>query len=362
MSYYWGKTFTTTLSGSVIKPVTCERCRKEYFYELARSAKGQGHAPYNIGQEAAARRAQESAEKKLAKRLATEHEAVGCAHCGWVQDPMVAHLRRRHLRWLLILVWVVMPIALAALGAYVWIRHADDRLSDELRNELMQYGVLVIVAGGALLSLRWMLARRIDPNANYPQRSPPLPGTPPALLKRMVDGVETLIAVQQQSEVLRGNWAEVQLERCQFPQQCCVCLGPAGVEFQTPLTSWVKVPMCAACRGKALRRWWKWAGVGISLGLATAGAISFSIPGLDDSGRWAAAFLGAIIPALIFVLILTRRGRVYRQKTIDASRGVVRLWFQNQHYTRRLADAYRSRVTLDLEPAPVRSTFTESAG
>ena len=71
MFVYVGKSYTATLRGSRIVPVTCERCQARFSYELIRVGIGRASAPYYIGQAAAADRAAKAAEKDLAKRLRT---------------------------------------------------------------------------------------------------------------------------------------------------------------------------------------------------------------------------------------------------------------------------------------------------
>src|SRR2546421_10451405 len=94
------ESFTEYASGAVIRPVQCEQCQANYFYELARVAKGTGSAVYGIGKEAARKRARQAAEKKLAKILDADREAVPCPECGWIQSDMVSDLRRHRHRWM----------------------------------------------------------------------------------------------------------------------------------------------------------------------------------------------------------------------------------------------------------------------
>src|SRR5438045_3546259 len=94
------ETLTECATGAVIRQVRCERCRTEYYYELARVAKGTGSAVYGIGKEAARTRAKKSAEKKLAKMLLNDGEAVPCPKCRWIQSGMVRELRTHRHRWM----------------------------------------------------------------------------------------------------------------------------------------------------------------------------------------------------------------------------------------------------------------------
>jgi len=63
-------------TGAVIRQVQCERCRTEYFYELARVAKGTGSARLWSGQRSGPQARKKSAEKKLARMLLNDGEAV----------------------------------------------------------------------------------------------------------------------------------------------------------------------------------------------------------------------------------------------------------------------------------------------
>src|SRR5205814_8788605 len=94
------ETLTEYATGAVIRQVRCERCGTEYFYELARVTKGTGSAVYGIGKEAARKRAKKSAEKKLARMLLNDGEAVPCPKCKWIQNSMVRELRAYHHRWM----------------------------------------------------------------------------------------------------------------------------------------------------------------------------------------------------------------------------------------------------------------------
>src|SRR5258705_411293 len=100
MHVYVGKTFTATATGSVMKEVVCAKCRCNFFYQLARTATGQAEAPYYIGQDAAAQRAQRRADAKLAKMLQRDSEVVPCPRCDHIQPQMLRDLRRRMYRML----------------------------------------------------------------------------------------------------------------------------------------------------------------------------------------------------------------------------------------------------------------------
>lgn len=94
MAYIY-RTYTATVSGSVLKRVRCEGCSSEYGYELQRTALGGGHSPFWLNNAGAARAAHERARANLSRALDQDIEPVFCPKCGLFQPDMVALLRKR---------------------------------------------------------------------------------------------------------------------------------------------------------------------------------------------------------------------------------------------------------------------------
>src|SRR3954447_1776401 len=98
MLIYAGKNFTSSIAGKRIDTVVCEKCSTTFYYQLTRTGVGKASAPYFLGQGAAAKRAQKTAEKNLAKRLADEGEMVPCPRCNWVNFDLIQRYRLRKYR------------------------------------------------------------------------------------------------------------------------------------------------------------------------------------------------------------------------------------------------------------------------
>jgi Zn finger protein HypA/HybF involved in hydrogenase expression len=69
--------------------VECDKCGCKYAFQITRLGSGAAEAPFMIGQESAAARAEEGARKDLMDRLAVEAELVPCPECHWISDDLV---------------------------------------------------------------------------------------------------------------------------------------------------------------------------------------------------------------------------------------------------------------------------------
>src|SRR6266568_6915113 len=136
------QSFTATASGSIMKQVACEKCRTSFYYQLARSAKGEGSAPYGIGQRAASERAQRGANAKVQKMLQRDSDVVPCPRCDHIQANMLRDLRRRMYRTLRLLAWA---IPLAPFWAIVSVG-LIERSNHPYRFERDQNGYLIAAA------------------------------------------------------------------------------------------------------------------------------------------------------------------------------------------------------------------------
>ena len=179
MFVYVGRTYTATLRGSRIVPVTCERCQSRFAYELTRVGVGRASAPYYIGQDAAADRAEKAAKKGLARRLQRESEMVPCPECQWVNGDLIAQYRRRKYRPFR---WIAAGIAVVGVFIALSEMYVDKR---QVPSGGMQVflGICLLAAAAVLLFQHW-LRRRIDPNRGGTGGPVLPPGTPPALVER----------------------------------------------------------------------------------------------------------------------------------------------------------------------------------
>jgi hypothetical protein len=171
---YYGIEYTARRVGSVAKAVRCERCGSDYSYTMTRKAKGIGHSPGALRNAAAQAEAAEIAEKKVAKKLAREAEAVPCPDCGWVQTSMVIAVRRQAYRWLF-----NTAVTIAILGGISTIFAlvgATDTFQKSVESDQVAgvAGCFVggIVGAAVLMAARHMLSLLINPNRHYENRRP----------------------------------------------------------------------------------------------------------------------------------------------------------------------------------------------
>ena len=167
------QTWVAAATASQRRQVVCEKCGCRYAYDVTRRGGGRSA---NRG------RAQRQAQTHLARKIATAVEPVACPDCGWYQADMVAEIRRRQHRWTswaAIFVPVLGVFTVAIVGA-VLDRSSGDFFDKNAVLVLILVG-LAILAGPAFPLVRRFLARRLDPNANYPAMPDPNPDAPPAI-------------------------------------------------------------------------------------------------------------------------------------------------------------------------------------
>jgi hypothetical protein len=73
---YYARHYKSALVGKRLVDVQCDRCRSEYYYELARVGSGVGTAHYGIGSKRAQRVAEERARFELNRQLERDAELV----------------------------------------------------------------------------------------------------------------------------------------------------------------------------------------------------------------------------------------------------------------------------------------------
>lgn len=177
--FYFGSFVTVRLSGEAAREVDCGRCVTPYRYFVERTAVGQGHAPFMIGKERAARRAQADAEKKLRRLLATDPtpDPVPCPACGCYQDNMIGPIRRlqcRRLGWVTTLLWWLFPV-LFVVGFFALVAAAGAAGAD-LQSGAVWVGLaaasFVLAAGPGYAAYVWYRLKqaRFDPNRDIPEK------------------------------------------------------------------------------------------------------------------------------------------------------------------------------------------------
>src|SRR5271154_6989701 len=119
MAVVYGKVISATQLGQKLEPVTCEKCKTEFFYELTRVGVGKGSALYNIGQAGASHRARSAAAQDLNQRLNQEAELVPCPKCHWVNQDLVDRYRHRKYRRAPLVIGIIMVVGFVA-SMIVW--------------------------------------------------------------------------------------------------------------------------------------------------------------------------------------------------------------------------------------------------
>src|SRR5216110_1925556 len=116
MSIPIGQKYTCTVSGRVVKNVTCVHCNCQYVYVMKREVSGEGTSLLWADNSGAKQRAAESANEMLAKKLEKDCDYVGCPDCGNYQPNMIRKKRIRRF-WAVFGPWLILCfIAWAAYG------------------------------------------------------------------------------------------------------------------------------------------------------------------------------------------------------------------------------------------------------
>jgi hypothetical protein len=156
-----GTKYTSTVKGSVLKPVECGFCQSYFVYRMMRIRKGQGSSLLWLDNSGAQRRAQEAAHSKLVKSLDKGLDVVSCPSCGCYQRDMIRKLRWVRTAWILgigVLILVMGPGLMYMVGRLF--PHSAASVSQALTSGALQ---VFIVA-----SLLWVWIR--DPNNYAPSR------------------------------------------------------------------------------------------------------------------------------------------------------------------------------------------------
>lgn len=94
MGIPYGRVYTATAKGSVLKEVECENCEATFAYRLERTVTGQGYSLLWLDNRGAENRSSKQAEAQLTSKLSRDIDTVACPHCGWFQKNMCEVLRR----------------------------------------------------------------------------------------------------------------------------------------------------------------------------------------------------------------------------------------------------------------------------
>jgi len=152
-----GSEYVLTATGSVLKPVHCERCGAHYIYKMFRQAAGSGSSLLEPNAHGARQRASSRAQESVRKMLREGFDAVPCPRCGVYQSQMTRRLKDEHHGWLRGL--GIFLVLFGLLGAWLSLYGTGP------------YGLHVWPVGLAMILGRRWLASRFDPNAASHERA-----------------------------------------------------------------------------------------------------------------------------------------------------------------------------------------------
>lgn len=167
MFVYFGRRYTSKVSWTVPRQVTCENCRTVYGYQITRRASGTGRSAYMLDNQGASRRAKEWALANLDAALQTAVDPMPCPTCGCFQAEMIRWMRSRMHRW-------AMPVGLSVALAGGWIAillMLTLSLTGGEEAALGFAGALSVIGGMGLIFYTRHLRARLDPNADCAARA-----------------------------------------------------------------------------------------------------------------------------------------------------------------------------------------------
>lgn len=339
MLFYFGRTFTESVSGNRLIELTCEHCSSVYYYFLARIGRGSATAPYAIGQKRAARRAGELARRDLEKRLLHESELVPCPKCQWINESLIQGFRQTYYRG-----WGSGAIVIASAGSFFSLLVASILLRHPwTRNHAATTAILGSITSItlAILLLVWRkwLRNRIQPNCDFPH-APKIPaGTPLAMIRNAETGLLEAVPRPVDPFTERNGWIVFQIGVNKLPAVCCRCVEPADPAFfytQNMMEGLsLAIPFCRSCARSWRRRKWK-TGIAITLSMIGVGYLIISSMNLDEVTYWC-VWGGAIVSAPFFgAFIAGWKTAPVRVRLVDQSRSIVSLSFRNDEYRKML--------------------------
>src|SRR4051812_1842207 len=84
----FANTYTSTVSGQVVRAVTCENCTKQYVYVFKAKTIAREVSVYGLDNAGSKQRASDRAQSKFDAEMKTGCYAAPCSHCGWIQRHM----------------------------------------------------------------------------------------------------------------------------------------------------------------------------------------------------------------------------------------------------------------------------------
>lgn len=339
--FYYAKRMTSAVVGHNVIGVRCDRCGCEYCYELARVGVGRATAHYGIGTQCAGHHAVEQSQRDLVNRMTNEAELVPCPQCDWIGEDLIAGYRLsryRRLSKIAACIGFFGSIASLLCAWFISQGPAADRNALPL---FLIWGPLICVGSAiGIIGLRSWLRRRIQPNKNFPL-PPRVPnGTPPAMVLNLESG-QLEIAKPQHLEVdgSEDDWTVFHLGKHELPQLCCECLSPPELNacMTVPVLNAIQltIPLCKTCSSRLKSRCWR-LGLGTWVATTTVGVVVLMALRLGNDEFW--ILLGALGLVAVFIgaAVGSRFTTPFRFRVVDKSRGLLRVWFRNPVYSRKL--------------------------
>jgi hypothetical protein len=160
-----GNKYTTTLTGSAIKHVTCSYCGCQFVYQMKREASGEATSLLWLNNNGASYKSTKIANDKLNSILQEEIDARSCPDCGMYQENMVHKLKGKAWRKAgkVALSYGIIGSILVLLGS-CWLTTAAP--------DWPKYPLLCVMVGlWFLVTLpKIVRAYRLDPNARANKR------------------------------------------------------------------------------------------------------------------------------------------------------------------------------------------------
>ena len=337
--------------GSRLVRVQCDKCGCEYFYELARVGSGQAHAPYAIGTRIALRRAEERAQRDLAKRLENDAELVPCPKlrvdqrgAGLAIPPgslsRVGDLRGVHR----------LPGNQHRARSCAWFLSIGPRRTARRRAVLAGSGSDDLDCRRSARAASPHLAQEPNPAEIGPIRSPqnchPEGQMHCWRTERAVSSTVQFRRPCKGTRLANGSTSRSADRRfLHFAVFVSVNRNPGpGAAIQCSEVAVLLVPFCSRCAHEWKLRVWL-------VGLIAFGAVGrtcvrgAAAPKLDPLAFWVSFVLVCGATPLLAAGVAYRLTTPVRVKSADASRALARLWFRSEPYLEsRLSGGARSRL------------------
>lgn len=347
MFLYYGKKITTAAVGARIMGVRCDKCGREYYFELTRIGTGSSVAHYGLGQDSVTADSRTKSQADVAHRLAEEAELVPCPNCYWINEELIQGFRRgRYRGWGTFAVCAaIVGIAACLIGA--WFIRIGPEADRGILPYLLIYGPLSVIACAAsVFALRSWLRRRIDPNRNFPL-PPQVPrGTPSPLI--LDGGSGELVPAPNTAPVRLFERPEIELQlgRQELPPICCVCLGAADAAHAYPIAVLpgvqLRIPRCASCASRSAWQKWRTGLAVMCTSFAALAGLIFALR-LEREEFWILFAVSVPLAAALGGTVAHLRTAPASAKVIDASRGVVRIRFRNPEFVAAVPGAESGR-------------------